>query len=365
MSAHDYLYENIAETFRKQIVTGQIRSGEKLPPVRAVAATWSCTIGSVQKAYQILSDEGLVSSRPGLGTVVEYGRKNDLSIPVRRAKLLRHSEEFLQEMMSAGYAPDEVETAIREERDRLRVMDAGMVGAKENVLRFQGSHDLAFTWIASHFKEIAPGWSVELNFSGSLRGLMALENNQADLAGSHLWDEETNTYNIPFIQKILPGKKVFVVTLCTRDIGLFVAPGNPKGIHSIEDIPHNSVRFINRQDGAGIRVWLDTQLSKAKILPTQINGYATEVGTHSDVALAIAEDRADVGIGIEAAARQYGLEFMPLHTEQYDLVLLANIIDQPAISKFITWLDSPSAKSVISNIPGYHSDITGKKQIVQ
>ena len=365
MPVHDYLYDTIAETFRRQILSGEIKTGERLPSVRSVAGKWACTIGSVQKAFQQLSDQGLVSSRAGQGTFVVYGTSSNQFLPFRRVNLLHRSEAFLLEVLGAGYEPVEIEETVREGLDRFRVIRPNNTPAPKNILRFNGSHDLAIAWIASHFKEIAPGWVLELNFTGSLRGLMALENNQAEIAGCHLWDEETNSYNLPFIQKLLPGKHLEVVTLCTRSIGLMVAPGNPMMIRSLEDLARPGLKFLNRQDGSGIRVWLDAQIRKLGISSAKINGYADEVSTHSEVALAIAEKRVDAGIGIEAAAGQYGLDFLPLTKEQYDLVFPELIIHHPAVVKLLGWLAGTDARKEIAGIPGYEVEKTGNRYTIK
>lgn len=365
MPTSDYLYDTIADKFRRKILSGEIKPGDRLPSVRSVAEQWSCTIGSVQKAYQQLSGEGLVTSHAGQGTIVVYGNDQNQYTPLRRVNLLHRAESFLLEVLGAGYEPTEVEEAVREALDRMRVIRPDDTPPQDNVIRFNGSHDLAVTWIASHFKEIAPGWVLELNFTGSLRGLMALENNQAEIAGCHLWDEETKSYNLPFIQKLLPGKQMEVVTLCTRNIGLIVSPGNPLKIQSLSDLTRTGVKFINRQDGSGIRVWFDARLNKLGISADQISGYQNEVSTHSEVALAVAEKNVEAGIGVEAAAVQYGLDFIPLNKEQYDLVIPASVARHPAVAGLLDWLAGPAARMEIAKIPGYMVSKTGNRYTIR
>lgn len=361
MAASDYLYNKLAEIFRKQILSGEIKPGEKLPSVRAVANQWTCTIGTVQKTYQILSEQGLVSSHAGQGTIVIYGNSPNQYMPYRRAQLLHRSESFLLEVLGAGYDPDEVEEAVREALDRLSVVQNVSSTPDKTIIRFNGSHDLMVAWISAHFNQIAPGYKLLLNFTGSLHGLIALENNQSEMAGCHLWDAATDSYNIPFIQKLLPGKKLEVFTLATRTMGLIVAPGNPSNIRSLEDIARPGIQFINRQDGSGIRVWFDAHIRILNISSKDIPGYSREVSTHSEVALEIAEKRADTGLGLEAAAMQYGLDFIPLAQEQYDLVFQDSILAHPAVSSLLDWLTSSSAKEEISRLPGYQSGRTGSK----
>jgi putative molybdopterin biosynthesis protein len=307
----------------------------------------------------MLSEQGLVSSHAGQGTVVTYGNAPNQYLPYRRANLLHRSEAFLLEVLKAGYQPHEVEEAVREALDRLRVVQNSSIPGEKTIIRFNGSHDLMVAWMAAHFDQIAPGYVLQLNFTGSLHGLIALENNQAEIAGCHLWDESTDTYNVPFIQKLLPGKQVELITLATRNIGLIVAPGNPLSIQTLEDLAKPGVVFINRQDGSGIRVWLDSMIKKLEIDPENITGYERVVSTHSEVALEVAEKRAYAGIGLQAAAAQYGLDFVPLSRERYDIIFLSSLLDHPALRKLVEWLQSPAAKEEISRLPGYQNERTG------
>ena len=123
----------------------------------------------------------------------------------------------------------------------------------QTLLRFVGSHDPAVAFITAHFNNVIPNYTPHLTFAGSLGGLIALTEGQADLAGAHLWDEESDTYNIPFIRRLLPGRQVAVLTLAHRNLGLIVLPPNPTGITGLADLTRPGIRFINRQAGAGTR----------------------------------------------------------------------------------------------------------------
>ena len=134
--------------------------------------------------------------------------------------------------------------------------------------------------------------------AGSLEGIIALAQGRADLAGCHLWDPETQTYNQPYLHKLLPGRTFRAVALAHRRIGFITPPGNPLGIQSITDLTKPGVRFCNRQNGSGTRVWLDHQLTVNHMYPTQIDGYQEEKMTHTQVAQMVGEGKANVGIGI-------------------------------------------------------------------
>jgi putative molybdopterin biosynthesis protein len=229
------------------------------------------------------------------------------------------------------------------------------------VLRFAGSHDLALAWLAAHFPEIAPQFTMQLGFCGSLGGLIALAEGNADLAGCHLWDEESDSYNAPFVRRLLPGRRTALLTLAHRRLGLILAAGNPQGIHDLKDLTSPGVKFVNRQSGSGTRVWLDAALHRAGISGKDIWGYEEELITHSDVAATVAGGRAGVGFGLETAARSYGLDFIPLVRERYDLAIPSENIEHPAMGGLISWLSSAAARKTISGFGGYEVEETGEQ----
>jgi molybdate-binding protein/DNA-binding transcriptional regulator YhcF (GntR family) len=355
-----YLYRQIADAVRRQISNAELKPGDRLPTVREMMSRWNCTIGTVQRAYQELARQGLVVSHAGQGTRVVDSLPSQDGTPLRRAALIHRAEAFLLEVLTAGYSPSDVEEAVRQALDRWRVVSQDTSIPAGGTINFTGSHDLAVAWLATHFGEIAPGYSLQLNFSGSLGGLIALAEGKADLAGCHLWDEETDTYNLPFVRKLLPGQRVALVTLAHRQLGLIVSPGNPMHLQRLADLAQPEVRFINRQSGSGTRVWLDAMLREQNIQISAIPGYGDEKMTHTEIANAIAEGLADAGLGLEGAARPYGLGFVPLTQERYDLVIPAGHFDSLPMQALIRWIGSAAARQAISNLAGYHSANTGE-----
>lgn len=355
-----YLYQQIAEAFRQEILSGRLKPGDRLPTVRQISKRWNCTVGTAQHAFQELASQGLVTSRPGQGTrVVEQPALQD-ETPMRRAMLVHRAETFLLEVLTGGFSLDEVERAMRQAMDRWRISEQQTEPRDEKILRFAGSHDLAITWLAGHFSEIAPGYTLQLNFSGSLGGLIALAEGKADLAGSHLWDEESDTYNLPFVRRLLPGKPAALVALAQRRLGLILPAGNPGQVRGLADLARPGLRFVNRQSGSGTRVWLDAALKRAGIAAGQILGYADEQVTHSAVAQAVAEGRAEAGVGLEAAARSFGLDFIFLTHERYDLVIPTAGMSQAPVQALLAWLRSPEARQAIEGLGGYKADQTGQ-----
>jgi molybdate-binding protein/DNA-binding transcriptional regulator YhcF (GntR family) len=359
-----HLYEQIAESIRSEILSGQRKPGDRLPSVRELCETWRCTPGTIQRAYQVLSREGLVISQAGRGTQVAGSiprSKTSEQNTIRKANLVHRSETFLLEALTAGYDLDEIQSAMELAMDRWRTLDLAVHPEIRQRLRFAGSHDMAINAVGRYFfGEILPEVALQVTFSGSMGGLLALKDGKADLAGAHLWDAATDSYNLPFIQKVLPDVSLWLVTFAHRRLGLILAPGNPLGIHSLEDLLRPEILFVNRQAGSGTRVWLDSTLSRMKIPANLINGYRDERLTHSDVARSVAEGSANVGLGLESAALAYGLDYLHLTRERYDLVMTADTAILPAVQALIQWLGSEDGQGFIGRYQGYDVQETGK-----
>lgn len=360
-----HLYEKISASIRQDILDGNLKPGDRLPSVRELAAEWGCTLGTVQRAYKALARQGLIISRAGQGTrVVEKPAGPDHS-PLRRMSLIHRAEDFLLEVLTAGYSPEEVDQSFRMALDRWRAVTQAPEAPDERTLRFVGSHDLVITWLAAHFDEILPGYNLQVRFKGSLGGLMALAQGEADIAGSHLWDEKSDAYNTPFVRRLFPGKRIALVTLFHRRLGLILAPGNPKGISGLPDLTRSGVRFINRQSGSGSRVWLDVTLSKMGVSSEHIQGFEHEMMTHSEVARAVAEGEVDAGIGLEAAARAYGLDSLFLKDERYDLVIPAQKLDLQPVEALRNWLKGNEARRAVEELGGYRTEGMGEIEWVE
>jgi molybdate-binding protein/DNA-binding transcriptional regulator YhcF (GntR family) len=360
-----HLYQKIVVSIRQDVLTGRLHPGDRLPSVRQAAAEWSCTIGTVQRAYAELARQGLVVSRSGQGThVVDKPPAQD-ETPLRRAMLVHRAEAFLLETLTAGYTPAEVENALRLALDQWRAISTSPEPGEAGVLRFAGSHDLALTWLAGHFPAanetgVVPRFTLQLGFTGSLGGLIALQQGRADLAGCHLWDEATDSYNVPYVRRLLPGVRVALLTLAYRRLGLILPSVNPLGVADLADLERPGLRFANRQPGSGTRVWLDAALRRLGIDTTQIRGYDFARLTHSDVARAVAEGDADAGFGLETAALAFGLSFIPLVTEPYDLVIPAEKFSSSGIQRLYGWLSSPQARKSLAELGGYDTSRTGE-----
>jgi putative molybdopterin biosynthesis protein len=234
------------------------------------------------------------------------------------------------------------------------------VQAIDHTVVVVGSHDNTLDLLADELRAQSSHLSLSSSHVGSMGGLMAVKRGVCHVAGSHLLDENDGSYNVSYIKKFLPDVPVHLVHLVMRDQGLIVPPGNPKGIRGIEDLVREDVCLINRQGGSGTRILLDFRLKQLALEPGRIAGYANEEFTHMAVAAAVLSGAADVGLGIYAAATALGLDFIPVVTEQYDLVIPATCFETAAIQSLLVVINSAAFKKRVSELGGYHVERTGQ-----
>jgi len=224
-------------------------------------------------------------------------------------------------------------------------------GELEKTIFAIGSHDISLDLMAQFLAERRRRLS-SANV-GSQGGLVALRRGEAHLAGSHLLDPQTGEYNISYIRQYLPGIPVRLITLVNRQQGFMVKRGNPKRILRLEDLARDDVVFINRQRGAGTRVLLDFELAKIGLTPDKVSGYHQEEYTHLAVAAAIASGRADVGLGIAAAAEALDLDFVHLFDERYDLVIPQEHYQSDLLAPVLELLHDDAYRQAVARMPGY------------
>ncbi len=233
------------------------------------------------------------------------------------------------------------------------------LSAIQNTIVIVGSHDNTLDVLADQLRAGDRRLTLSSSHVGSMGGLMAVKRGVCHLAGAHLLDTRTGEYNHPYIRRYLPDTPVKRVNLVMRDQGLMVQKGNPKGIRGIEDLVREDIVFINRQGGSGTRILLDYRLAQLDLSADAINGYATEEFTHMNVAVGVLSGAADAGLGIYAAARALDLDFIPVVTEQYDLIIPARYFDAPNIQVLLETIVTPEFKARVSALGGYGTDKTG------
>ncbi len=224
-----------------------------------------------------------------------------------------------------------------------------------------GSHDLTLDLIHDFLKRSLPSYHMAATHVGSLGGITAVRDGLCHVAGTHLLDIDTGEYNISYLKKYLKeGQRVRLYNLVYREQGFIVPKGNPKGISSIKDLAEKKLSFVNRQAGSGTRVLLDYQLKNEGIEPAEINGYDNEEYTHMAVAVNVLSGKADTGLGIQAAARALGLDFIPVAEERYDLLIPEEAMDYPAMNRFMEIIRSQEFREKAEGLGGYSTRESGK-----
>lgn len=229
-----------------------------------------------------------------------------------------------------------------------------------NTIVVVGSHDNTLDVLADKIKASGSNLTLSSSHVGSMGGLMAIKNGVCHLAGSHLLDTADGSYNVSYIKKYLTDIRVKLVNLVFRDQGLIVARGNPKNIKSIEDLAREDITFINRQGGSGTRILLDYRLNQLKIDPKHIKGYDNEEFTHMSVAVSVLSGSSDVGLGIFAAANALHLDFIPVVTEQYDLVIPEVFFETENIKILLETINTADFKKRVEALGGYSTKKTGE-----
>jgi putative molybdopterin biosynthesis protein len=230
----------------------------------------------------------------------------------------------------------------------------------QNTIVVVGSHDNTLDVLANQIRGGRKNLTLSSSHVGSMGGLMAIKKRGCHLAGSHLLDTQDGSYNVSYVKRYLPDMKVKLVHLVLRDQGLILPRGNPKTIKDIEDLRRKDITFLNRQAGSGTRILLDYRLKQLGIDPSEVNGYENEEFTHMSVAVAVQSGAVDVALGIYAAARALNLDFIPVVTEQYDLVIPEIYFESENIQILFETINSSEFKNQVEALGGYSTKRTGQ-----
>jgi len=234
---------------------------------------------------------------------------------------------------------------------------------KPGTLVFFGSHDLGLTLIVEKLSE-NQNFKLLMLPVGSLDGLIALRQGYAQLSGCHIYDPSSGEYNRPIVQHMFPEVETTLVTLAQRTQGLMVAPGNPLHILGFRDLTQDHVVLVNRNRGSGTRLWIDREITRLGLTSSDVRGYDCQVRTHTETAQTIQQGKATVGIGLEAAAWQAGLGFIPLFKERYDLVLMSDHLENSKFQILLEFLQTQTARTLLQQLRGYDTEHTGHIQKV-
>jgi molybdate-binding protein len=295
-------YLEICRDVARRVADGDLPAGGELPGVRELALSYATTATTVSRAQRRLAGAGVL---------------------------------------------------VLADRRRARVAADGRVAAgrflhAERVLRLAGSDDPALDVLLRGL-----GSSVVLvPAAGSAAGLRAVAQGRADAAAIHLLHRD-GTWNAPFARGLLRGLRPHLLHLWRREQGLIVPAGNPGGLASVADLA--AVRVARRHHGTGTRVLLDRLLREAGRDPDAVRG--PEVGSHLEVALAVATGVVDAGVGVRSAARELDLGFVPLVVEDYDVVLPGEAVD--AAAPLVAALHDAATRAAVAALGGYDTAASG------
>jgi molybdate-binding protein len=220
---------------------------------------------------------------------------------------------------------------------------------------FAGSHDLAVELLAHQLDRYL---NILILPVGSLDGLVSLRQGLCHLSGCHLLDTN-GEYNLPFIRHIFPDRSMLIFSLAQREQGLIIAPGNPKSIHSLTDLLRTDVEIINRNPGSGTRLWFDRQLDAHDIPVKNIRGYENVVQTHTECARLVQNGKADVALGLRAAASRHDLDFVPLFQERYDLVVPQE--QTQLLNPLLDFIQTNAFRQSLDSLKGYDTSHSGEQ----
>ena len=233
-----------------------------------------------------------------------------------------------------------------------------------HVLTLYASHDEAISQLREHALRgpvDAARLHLDVRFTGSVDAIRALNEGRCILAGFHtLMNAGRKTRSERTYKPLLQPGLHKIIGFSQRTQGLMLAPGNPLALYTLADVAHARARFANRALGSGTRVVLDELLDLATLTSADLAGYERTEPSHMAVAQAVASGQCDAGLGIEAAAQQAGLDYVPLVNERYHLVCLKSALTQPGVVNLLQLLQTPDWQTTVAAIAGYAPDQSGK-----
>jgi putative molybdopterin biosynthesis protein len=315
------------------------------------------------RALEVTVDE-LFSLAPEAGLASQTVRADVLSTvrpqPGQAVRIARVGSRWVSVPVSAApyslpQADGIIEGALAASRGELAIFAPDDSTQKRLVL---AGCDPA-TSLLSRMVERASGVEVTTAGASSTLALQWLKQGKVHIAGSHLEDPKTGEFNLPFVRRQFAREEIVVVTFARWEEGLVVAQGNPKSIRTVEHLARRGVRFVNREPGSGSRALLDKLMADADIGCDNIHGYERIAAGHLAAAYAVLSQEADACLATRSAAQTFGLDFVPLHSARYDLVMRKRTAELPAVQEFLDVLQRAALRRQLEVLAGYETSETG------
>jgi putative molybdopterin biosynthesis protein len=302
--------------------------------------------GGGLKSPEGLSAEVLSASDPGKGQPVRVCQIGSrwVCVPVSASPYYMPEADGIIKQTAAAKGKANLVVFAKEEAAQKRLVLAGCDPA---------------TGLLSRMVEKISGVEIVSAAASSKLALTWLNEGKVHIAGSHLEDPKTGEFNLPFLRKQFPTEEFTVVTFARWEEGLVLAAGNPKGVLKIEDLARKNVRFVNREPGSGSRGLLDQLMERAGLDAQKVQGYDRIAYGHLAAAYFVLSAEADVCLATRSAAQTFGLDFVPLHSERYDLVMRKRTAELPAVKSFLDVLHRATLRRKLEVLAGYDTSNTG------
>jgi molybdate-binding protein/DNA-binding XRE family transcriptional regulator len=299
-----------------------------------------------QKSPESLSAEVLSTSTPATGQPVRICQVGSrwVSVPVSASPYYMPEADGIVKRSKQNNGRADLVVFAKEEASQKRLVLAGCDPA---------------TSLLSKMVERTSGVEIVAAAASSRLALTWLKQGKVHIAGSHLEDPKTGEFNMPFLRKEFADEEITVVTFARWEEGFVTGCGNPKGVRKAEDLARKGVRFVNREPGSGSRALLDKLLEKAGVEANRIEGYNRIAFGHLAAAYYIVAGEADVCVATKSAAQTFSLDFVPIHTARYDLVMRKRTADLPSVKAFLDVLQRATLRRKLEVLAGYDTSQTG------
>jgi molybdate-binding protein/DNA-binding XRE family transcriptional regulator len=330
-------------------------------PNTAVALRLARTLEVKLEELFSLTDEPAMPDLPSEDVVLLPG--SDALQPGQPVQLCRVDKRLMASAPSAApwYLPPSdaiISSNATDRKTKVRVCHAD--GDFRNRILVAGC-DPGISVLARHMQ--ATGIELVLAHRNSAQALSLLREGSVHVAGTHLRDEASGESNIPEIGRLFAKNTVAVISFAVWEEGILTARSNPKGIRGVEDFTRKDISIVNREEGAGSRRLLDSELGRLKIEPGRVSGYGNSASGHLAAAWQVRTGTADACIATRAAARVFGLTFIPLVGERYDLAIHRRHLDLPSMQIFLDTLSRSSFRRELESLGGYDANVAGQRLV--